>query len=145
MNAPTIDAQAAERLAYDAPVPDILARAAAHAEAHTGDTRTLVADAIGAALGHTRPIDVDFYVTPCVIDGEEEPHPAYRAVMAHLAVASIQSVWRWSALRTPGEIADVLRAAGARTEVTCLSCGAPWGQPHRAGCEFQTVARAVAS
>ena len=24
--------------------------------------------------------------------------------------------------------------------VTCLSCGAPYGQPHRAGCAFGTVA-----
>jgi hypothetical protein len=28
--------------------------------------------------------------------------------------------------------------------VTCLSCGAPWGQPHAPNCAFETVACALA-
>ena len=24
--------------------------------------------------------------------------------------------------------------------ITCLSCGAPWGQPHAPGCEFSITA-----
>lgn len=141
---PTITPAPAATLPAAAPPADILNRAADHAEAHTGGSRTLVADAIGAALGHTRPIDVDFYVIPAVIDGAEPPHPAFAAVMAWLAVTSIQSVFRWSSVREPGEIADMLREAAAQATVTCLSCGAPWGQSHRAGCEF-TFAQAVAS
>ncbi len=123
------------KLAYDAPVPDILNRAADHAERHTGGTRTLVADAIGAALGHTRPVDVDFYVIPSVIDGVEPTHPAFAAVMAWLAVESIQSVFRWSALQQPGQIADVLRDVAVRAAVTCVSCGAEWPN-HTSDCEF---------
>jgi hypothetical protein len=100
-------------LPHNAPTPDILDLAADHAQAHTGDTRTLVADSIGAALGHTRPIDVDFYVIPCVIDPDEPPHAAFAAVMAWLAVTSIQSVFVWSALQTPGQVAAVLRDVAA--------------------------------
>lgn len=101
-------------LPYDAPAAAILHAAAAHAAAHTGpDTRMLVADAIGAALGWHRPADVDLHVIPAVIDGgDEPPHPAYGAVMAQLG-GTIQDVAWWSAIHTAGQVAAMLDATAA--------------------------------
>lgn len=125
-----------ETLASDAPVADILLAAAGHAEAHDGpDTRTLVADAIGVALGHLTPAEVDWHIIPAVIYGDDElPHLAFAVVMARLG-GSIQDVFMWSEPRQSAEIAEMLRDCAS--EVTCLSCGAPYGQPHRAGCGFE--------
>lgn len=48
---------------------------------------------------------------------------------------------RWQERLTPQAV-RLVEAVNAhdRAAVTCLSCGAPWGQPHRPGCGFQTVA-----
>lgn len=46
----------------------------------------------------------------------------------------------WQDRLTPDAVRFV-RAVDAysRNTVTCLSCGAPYGQPHAPDCEFQTV------
>jgi hypothetical protein len=131
-------------LSHDAPIADILSSAAAYAAAFdSADTRTLVADAIGAALGHHTPGDVDFHVIPAIVGPHDwPPHAAFAAVMSRLG-SSIQDVFWWSSIHTAGQVAAMLRDAAAA--VTCVSCGAPWGQPHAPNCQFTLAAEAVTS
>jgi hypothetical protein len=103
-------------LTYNSPPADILLAAADIAAAHAGDTRTLVADAIGAALDYCTPGDVDHYVIPAVVDPDQLPHPAFAVVMARLH-GSIQDVFMWSCLHTAGQVAALMRDVAAAGQV----------------------------
>jgi hypothetical protein len=70
-----------------------------------------VTAAIGIAVGLTSSTDIDWEIVPAVIDGGDAlPHPAFRALMAHLRVESMQQVWQWNDAHTAEYIAAELRA-----------------------------------
>lgn len=155
----------ASPLPLDAPPADILPRTAAllranglhpafrrhgvllreywpddHAQPWRPGLRLSLVGAIGVALGLHHAGDVTWHVIPCVLDETEPPHPALAAVMEHLAVTSIQSVWRWADRQPVDRAIDVVRGAAERAAVTCLSCGAAYGQQHASWCEFRACA-----
>ena len=73
--------------------------------------------------------------------------PAIAALAHHLGFrgpieAALPGLWAWEDRTPAAHLVVALQrcAADLRAAVTCLSCGAPWGQPHRPGCGFETVA-----
>ena len=135
MSIVTAHEPAAEPLAHDAPIPDILDAAAAIIAAngrHVGNywpaldsnirqpwtpgTPCSADAAIGLAIGLRRAWDVETHIVPAVTspDFDEPPHPALAALMAHLGVDSINAVFAWSDEHEADQIAAVMRECSAK-------------------------------
>lgn len=133
----TIEQAAPAPLAYDSPPADILDRAADIIAAngrHQGALWDLAgfvpwaptmpccaAAAIGIALGQHTVHNVQNWVIPSGIEGQQDqpPHPAFAALMAHLDAPTVQHVFAWSDEHEASEIAAAMRdcAAKIRAEV----------------------------
>lgn len=139
MTSLTADAQSVappEPLPFDAPVPDILDRAAdvierdglwqggdfwrdSHSRRWTPGEPCCTVGTIGVLLARTTAAAVACDFIPAVLGdpwGDDLPHPAISALMAYLHV-NLPELFRWSDTSEPAWVASVMRecAASLRT------------------------------
>lgn len=92
---------------------------------------------IGVAIGLRHRGDITHLIIPCVVDPDQPCHDAVVALWTYLGFDNVCDLLGWIDHAGATQVVAALR--GAAAAVTCLSCGAPLGQPHRAGCGFSAA------